>query len=98
MIQDNTQYELVVVMRVDDLEGLPILLSELRKTVKKITSEKLDTSGGEESGYNGSCSGWYDWSLRDREKSADSEAPTEFPIRVNSQHLFNPEAKAVGKA
>lgn len=83
-MKDNNQYELVLVVRSDDLEDLTGIFDAARKRVKKvIKAERIKEVGGEESGAESFCSGWYDFSIRNREMSADSPTQTQFPIRVN---------------
>lgn len=82
-IKDNAVYELALVIRLDDLESLPAMLQEIKKRVSKITADKLDEVGGEESGAATYCAGWYDFNLRDREQVADDAEPTKMPVRFN---------------
>lgn len=83
-MKDNNQYELVLVLRADDLPDLDGILGEARKRIKKaLKADKIEEVGGEESGAESFCAGWYDFSIRNREMSADPPTQTQFPIRVN---------------
>lgn len=85
--KDKFPYELIVVLRFDDLETLPRLLAVMSERVLQIRADKLDEVGGEESGSHSFVAGWYDFNLRDRGQVADPLEVTKFPIRVNTDRL-----------
>ncbi len=62
-LQDNTQFEFVLVVRVDDLADLPGWMREAIKQIKKISEDDV---ADEVTGNGGSCSGNFAFSIRDR--------------------------------